>query len=294
MKDQEGFSYPKLEPHNFAGLPDQSYEAAKVVVVPIPYDSTTYYMGGAKQGPGAIIEASRHMELYDLEQERDISKAGIFTLEPPEPSKNSPGETIDRIENIFSKIVADGKFPLMLGGEHSITLGPVRALAKKYKNLSVVHFDAHTDLRNEFEGTKYHHGCVMRRCIEECNVNVTHVGIRSVSEEEVDYLKGSGAKDNAVFFAERESSLDDIVKSLRDEVYITIDVDVLDSSLMPSTGTPEPGGLTWKQIIDIIRHIAKNRKVVGADVVELAPIPGMVAPDFLAAKLAYKILSYAI
>src|SRR3989344_7211671 len=148
MKDQEGFFYPKLEPHNFAGLSDQSYEAAKVVVVPIPYDSTTYYMGGAKQGPGAIIEASRHMELYDLEQERDISKAGIFTLEPPEPSKNSPGETIDRIESIFSKIVADGKFPLMLGGEHSITLGPVRALAKKYRNLSVAHFDAHTDLRD--------------------------------------------------------------------------------------------------------------------------------------------------
>lgn len=288
------FSYPKLEPHNFGGLDKQDYETAKVVVVPVPYDSTTYYGGGTKLGPDAIIEASRHMELYDLEQGKDISKQGIFTLESLEPSKNSPQETIERVEKVISKILRDNKFPLMFGGEHSLSLGPIRALSKKYKDLSVVHFDAHTDLRDEFEGTKFHHGCVMRRSIEECNVQVTHVGIRSVSEEEARYLKNGGKEHNFVFYAEREEKPEDIAATLKENVYITVDVDVLDSSVMPSTGTPEPGGLSWYEILDVIREIAKSRKVVGADLVELAPIPGMVAPDFLVAKLAYKILSYTI
>ena len=293
-KNSEDFSYPRVEPWNFGGLDNQDYKTAKVVVFPVPYDSTTYYMGGTKQGPFALINASRHMELFDLEKGKDISTVGIFTLEPLEPSKNSPEETIGRVEEVLTKVVQDNKFPLMLGGEHSITLGAVRAMHKKYgADFSVVHFDAHTDLRNEFQGTRFHHGSVMRRTTE-LGIPVTHMGIRSVSEEEMEYLKGKGKEENFVFYAERKHTLEEMVSTLKENVYITVDVDVLDSSVMPATGTPEPGGLTWYQIIDAVRAIAAKKKIIGADVVELAPIPGMVAPDFLAAKLAYKIIGFAL
>ena len=293
-KDSEDFSYPRVEPWNFGGLDNQDYKTAQVVVFPVPYDSTTYYMGGAKQGPFALINASRHMELYDLEKGKDVSTVGIFTLEPLEPSKNSPEETIDRVESVIAKIIQDGKFPLMLGGEHSVTLGCVRAFHKKYgTDFTVVHFDAHTDLRDEFQGTRFHHGSVMRRTTE-LGIPVTHMGIRSVSEEEMEYLKGKGKEENFVFYAERKHTLEEMINTLRENVYITVDVDVLDSSAMPATGTPEPGGLTWYQIIDAVRAIGAKKKIIGADVVELAPIPGMVAPDFLAAKLAYKIIGFAL
>ncbi|MBI2452953.1 MAG: arginase family protein [Parcubacteria group bacterium] len=169
-----------------------------------------------------------------------------------------------------------------------------RAFYKKYgTDFTVVHFDAHTDLRDEFQGTRFHHGSVMRRTVE-LGIPVTHVGIRSVSEEEMEYLKGKGKEKNSVFYAERKHTLEEMVDTLRENVYITVDVDVLDSSVMPATGTPEPGGLTWYQILDAVRAIAAKKKIIGADVVELAPIPGMVAPDFLAAKLAYKIIGFAL
>lgn len=289
MKD---FSYPTLEPYNFGGLEKQNYRSSKVVIIPVPYESTTYYLSGTKEGPWAIINASRHMELYDTELGKNISEIGIFTLEELEPSKNSPKETISRIENVITKILDDGKFPLMLGGEHSITLGATSAFKKKYSvhSLSVLQLDAHADLRDEFEGTKFHHGCVMRRINQDLKLSITQVGIRSVSKEEAEYLKES--KKNNIFY-DKNFSNEEIVNTLKENVYLTLDLDVLDPSIMPSVGTPEPGGLGWDEVLDLIKAVAQNRKIVGVDAVELSPIPGFIAPNFLAAKLVYKIIGYA-
>jgi agmatinase len=284
MKD---FSYPTLEPFNFLGLENQDYKKSKVVVFPIPYSSTTYWKSGTKDGPQAIIEASRHVELYDIEIKKDPSLEGIFTLEPLEPSKNSPKETIERIKGIIDKILEDKKIPIILGGEHSITLGVVESFKEKFSDFSVLQLDAHADLRDEFEGTKCHHACTMKR-IKDLGISVIQVGIRSVSEEEVDYIEK-----NKIFYAP-EIPVGEIIDTLKENVYLTLDLDVLDSSIMPSVGTPEPGGLGWYETINLIKEVASKRKIIGADIVELDPIPGLSAPDFLAAKLVYKIISYII
>lgn len=285
MKD---FSYPTLEPYNFGGLEKQNYKSSKIIIVPVPYESTTYYQSGTKEGPWAIITASRHMELFDIERDKDISKIGIFTLEELEPSKNSPKETMSRIENVISQILEDEKIPIMLGGEHSITFGAVSAFKKKYfRELSVLQIDAHSDLRNEFEGTKFHHACVMRRIVDDLKLSITQVGIRSMSEEEVNYLKET--KKSTIFFDKRFTK-EEVLANLKENVYLTLDVDGLDPSIMPATGTPEPNGLSWEQVLDLINELAKEKNIVGADIVELSPIPGFIAPDFLAAKLVYKII----
>lgn len=285
------FSYPTLEPYNFGGLEKQDYQSSKVVIFPVPYESTTYYKSGTKEGPQAIIDASRHMELYDAELEKDISQVGIFTLPELEPSKDSPKETLLRVERVITKILSDKKFPLMLGGEHSITLGAVSAFKKKYpRNLSVLQLDAHTDLREKFEGTKYHQGSIMRR-VRELNISVTQVGIRSMSEEEAEYIKKEKIKN--IFYAPK-IPIERIIATLKKNVYLTFDLDALDPSIMPSVGTPEPGGLGWYETLQIIKKVAEKRRIVGADVVELCPIPGLIAPDFLAAKLVYKIIGYAV
>lgn len=275
------FSYPALEPFNFLGLPDQDYQKSKAVVFPVPYSSTTYWKAGTKDGPQAIIDASRHVELYDAELKKDCSKNGIFTLPFLEPSKNSPEETVARIRNVILQIIEDNKFPMMLGGEHSITLGAVQAFKEKFSDFSVLQLDAHTDLREEFEGTKFHHACVMKR-VKDLGLSITQAGIRSISEGE--------EPDSA--FSAPELPIDKIIATLKENVYLTFDLDALDPSIMPATGTPEPGGLGWYQVLELIKEVAKNRKIIGADVVELDPIPGLAAPDFLAAKLVYKIISY--
>lgn len=276
-------SYPTLEPFNFLGLNEQNYETAKVAIFPVPYNSTNYWKSGTKEGPQALIEASRHIELYDLETKKDVSKQGIFTLELLEPSKNSPEETMARIKSVVVKLLQDGKFPVMLGGEHSITLGAVQAFKEKFGDFSVLQIDAHSDLRDEFEGTKFHQASVMKR-VKDLGISVTQVGIRSASE---------GEKLENVFFAP-ELPVDRIVLTLKEKVYLTFDLDGLDPSIMPATGTPEPGGLGWYETLNLIKEVAKQRKIIGADVVELDPIPGMSAPDFLAAKLVYKIINYII
>lgn len=281
--------YPKSEPFNFLGLPNQNYQSSKVVILPVPYSSTTHWKAGTKEGPIALIEASRHLEDYDIETKKDIANTGIFTLEPLEPSKNSPQETIERIENVVSSLLQDRKFVITIGGEHSITFGAVRAFSKKFKNLSVLQFDAHADLRNEFEGTKYSHACLIRR-IRELNLSVTQVGIRSMSTEEAQFIKKEKIK---TIFLFPGLPVNKIITTLKRNVYITFDLDVLDSSIMPSTGTPEPGGILWEEALKLIKEISKKRKILGADVVELNPIPGLHAPDFLAAKLVYKIISYS-
>src|SRR3989344_2037524 len=193
------FNYPQTEPFTFLGLENQDYDSAKVAVLPVPYSSTTYWKSGTKDGPHAIIEASRHLELWDQELNRDQSTVGIYTLGELQVSKNSPKETIDRVAGVIANILKDQKFPLMLGGEHSLALAGVQACAQQFKNLSVLQFDAHTDSRDVWEDTKYSHACAMRSVVEDLKINVTHVGIRSHSEEEAEFFKKS--KLNKVFYA---------------------------------------------------------------------------------------------
>jgi len=276
-------SYPTLEPFNFLGLDEQNYESARVVIFPVPYNSTTYWKSGTKDGPQALIEASRHIELYDLETKKNLAESGIFTLPLLEPSKNSPQETMERIEKVVAQTLKDKKFPLMLGGEHSITFGAVLAFAKENDDFSVLQIDAHSDLREEFEGTKYHHASVIKR-IKDLGISVTQVGIRSASADE---------RLENVFLAP-ELPIDKIIATLKSNVYLTFDLDALDPSIMPATGTPEPGGLQWYETLNLIKEVARQRKIIGADVVELDPIPGLSAPDFLAAKLVYKIINYIV
>jgi agmatinase len=282
------FFYSQEEPFNFLGLDEQDYEKSKIVIFPVPYSSTTYWKAGTKDGPQAIIEASRHIELYDIETKKEASAEGIFTAPFLEPSKNSPKETISRIETATSEFLNDKKLPLMLGGEHSITLGAVLSCQKNFTDFSVLQIDAHSDLRDEYQGTKYHHACVMKR-IRDLGIPVTQVGIRSMSKEESEYVKKENIKN--IFFAP-EIPVDEIIATLKENVYLTFDLDAFDTSIMPSTGTPEPGGLEWYPVLNLIKEMAKKKKIIGVDVVELDPIPGITAPDFLAAKLVYKIISY--
>lgn len=276
-------------PYNFPGIEPElsSFERAKVVVLPVPYDSTTCYKGGSRDGPRAIIAASRQMELYDEELGYEPARVGIHTLDELEPSMNSPKETVERIEQAVSEIVENRKFPLMLGGEHSISLGAVRALAKKYKNMSVLQLDAHSDLRDEFEGTKFGHTSVMRRISELCDT--VQVGIRSMSKEEAEFAKRKKLK---LFHMKDSLKPKFIVSSLKRDVYVTIDLDAFDPSEVPAVGTPEPGGLHWNEVLAILKEVASSRNVVGFDVVELCPIEGDISSDFLAARLAYKFLGY--
>jgi agmatinase len=279
-------SYPSLEPFNFGGMLEQNYRKAKVVVFPVPYDSTTYYKAGTKEGPKAIIDASRHMELYDVESGRVLKGDDVFTLQELEPSKDSPWQTLLRIERVVRQLLADRKIPFLLGGEHSITLGAVLAFKKAKKDFSVLQIDAHSDLRDVFEGTKYHHASVMRRVREQIP-GVVQVGIRSMCPQEADYIKRKKLQN--IFFAP-DFPVEKIVSALKKEVYLTFDIDALDPSIMPSTGTPEPGGLGWHETLKLLDVLSRERKIIGADLVELCPIPGLVFPDFLAAKLAFKII----
>lgn len=284
--------YPKAEPFNFAGLEEQSFEKSKVVVLPVPYSSTTYWSPDTKFGPQALIEASRHMELYDLELSCDISqKLGIYTLDPLSPSKNSPLEMINQLEDAVSQILKLKKFPFISGGEHSLTLGVVKAVLKKYPKVSVLDFDAHTDFRDQFEDTKYHHGTVMRR-IYDLGVSISQVGIRAPSEEEIKFFRKNPKASN-IFYAPNVL-IDEIIDTLNKDVYISIDLDNFDPSFMPATGTPEPGGLNWQQVTGLIKEVGKRKNIVGFDIVELSPIPGIYSCEFIAAKLAYKIMGYAL
>lgn len=276
-------------PFNFLGISDQNFDNAKVVILPVPYDGTTSYRAGTRDGPKAIIDASRFMEHYDIETKKIISDIGFFTLDELEPSSNSAEDTIMRVQEAVQDILNTKKFPVMFGGEHSITLGAVKAFSSLYKNLTILQIDAHGDLRDEWGGSKYSHACVMRRCSEIANI--IQVGIRSISKDEVDFI---AATKRIKTFLGNIFDVNDVLNSLSDNVYITIDVDGLDPSIMPSTGTPEPEGLSWKQVLELISIVGKEKNVVGIDLVELAPIPGNVAPDFLAAKLLYKSIGYCV
>lgn len=285
-----------LPSYNFCGIEERysDFNKAKVVVLPVPYDSTTSYGAGARNGPHAIINASRNMELYDHELEASPYEIGIHTLPELEPSMAGPGETVKRVRQVIGDILEAKKFPFMIGGEHSITLGAVQAFRRKFKNFSVLQLDAHADMRNELEGTKFSHGCVMRRSRELAGV--VQAGIRSLSAEEADYITEKKVRN--LFYMPRDpqdfnAQIPKIVSALNENVYLTLDIDVLDPSEVPSTGTPEPGGLKWAQVLNLLKAVCGKKKIIGMDLVELAPVPGNVAPDFLAAKLAYKMVGYA-
>lgn len=280
-------------PYNFGGLlPEHSaFERARVVILPIPYEQTTTYGTGTKDGPRALITASRNMELYDEELDDEVYQVGIHTLRELETEASGPKAMVDRISEVARELLRHEKFVVGLGGEHTVSVGLIRACAERFPGLSVLQFDAHTDLRDTYHGTPFSHASVMRRAAELAPV--VHVGIRSLSREEADFVKQSGAR---VFYAPQvlgsPSVATAIGNALTDQVYITVCLDAFDPSIMPAVGTPEPGGLGWYDVLNIARRVAETRHIVGFDVVELFPIPGNLAPDFLAAKLVYKLLGY--
>ena len=266
----------------------------KAIVIPFGLEKTVSYGGGTKNGPKEIIKASHQVELYDEELNCEpFRKIGIKTIKPFEISKNIK-IALDQISKLNEKILNKNLFPLTLGGEHSITPGCIRPFAKKYKNICILHFDAHADLRNSYNNEKYSHASAIRRCLDNKNISLISFGIRNISKEEIPYLKKNSKRIN-IFWAKDKKKWDlkrfkNLIK--KKNVYLTFDVDGLDSSLMPATGTPEPGGLFWDETLEIIKIAAKNSNIVGADINELAPIKGFNSYNFLVAKLAYKILSY--
>ena len=285
--------YDHIAPLAFGGtLPEAaSFANAKAVILPIPLESTTSYVNGTRNGPREILVASSHMELWDEELNTDIHGIGIYTLPEMELPFDDMGELMAEIRRVVAALVEHDKFPVVLGGEHSITSPVVAAMAAKHPGLSVLQIDAHADLRECYMGTRYNHACAMRRVLEFARC--TQVGIRSLSTEEA---KAAPTLPTDIFFdvdmRQDKNWIEQVVESLGETVYITIDCDGMDPAIMPAVGTPEPGGLSWYEMLSLLRSVISNRHVVGCDLVELCPIPGMVAPNFLCAKLIYKILTY--
>jgi agmatinase len=286
------FTYDQSLPGAFTGLAGaDDFDAARVVILPIPLDRTTSYVPGTRTGPREILAASSKMEMWDEETETDVHEIGICTL--PEMTLPLPSmeDVMREIQRVASELVARDKFPIVLGGEHSITPPVVAALAARHRDLSVLQIDAHADLRDSFLGSRYSHGCAMRRTLEYARC--TQVGIRSLSAEEVAAIPSLRT---TIFYDYNMRAdarwIDHVVDSLSDEVYITIDCDGFDPAIMPAVGTPEPGGLGWYEGLALLRRVIERRRVVGCDIVELCPLAGNVAPNFFCARLLYKILSY--
>ncbi len=279
---------PKYPP-GFCGLLSNpaNYSKASIVVLPIPFDMTSTWIKGADKGPAAIIEASQYLEFYDIETNSEVLEKGIFTAKPIRAA--SSFAMIRKTDSKVTKYLDDKKFVVSLGGEHSVSIGVIKAYTKQFNNLSVLHLDAHADSRDSYEGSPYNHACVIARAKEFAR-NVVSVGIRSI-----DVSERAGMDRKKMLFAHEICDSDiwmpKVVRLLSDTVYITIDVDVFDPGIMPSTGTPEPGGLGWYQVLKLLRAVSKAKRIVGFDVVELCPSENK-APDFLAAKLVYTLLSY--
>jgi agmatinase len=287
------FAYDHAEALVFGGaLPvRRSFDESAVVILPVPVDRTTSYVGGTRNGPHEILQASSHMELWDEEIRADVHGVGIFTLPEMELPFGEMEPLLDEVERIAYEIIGRDKFLVSLGGEHSITPALISAAARKYPGMSVLQIDAHADMRDAYMGTRHNHACAMRRSLHYARL--TQVGIRSLSTEEAEMLP---RLNTTVFYdvsMRRDPAwIDTVVASLAPDVYVSIDVDGMDPAIMPATGTPEPGGLSWAEIIALLRAVAEHRRIVSADVVELSPIPGMVAPNFMCAKLIYKLLTY--
>ena len=280
--------------NGFLGIDNKVNFKEKVVVVPFGLEKTASYGGGTKNGPKEIIKASHQVELYDEELNcQPYKKIGIKTLKPFKIDKNIK-KALNKMSKINEEILDKKLFPITFGGEHSITPGCIAPFTKKYKDICLLHFDAHADLRESYNGEKFSHASAIRRCLDYPNVSVISFGIRNISQSEIPFLKKNSSRIN-IFWAKDKSkwNLNKFKKLIKNKtVYLTFDVDGLDSSIMPATGTPEPGGLLWDETLNIIRIAAKNSKIVGADINELSPIKGFNSYNFLVAKLAYKILSY--
>jgi agmatinase len=276
---------------NFGGIPPiySSYDSSPIVILPVPFDATSTWIKGADRGPDAILEASANMELYDIDTDSEVYLKGIFTAEPTK-EKSSPEKLAAEVSYKVRKFLDDGKFVVTLGGEHSVTIGAAQAYTEKIPGLSVLQIDAHTDLRQEYEGSLFNHACVMARVREMCPI--VQVGIRSMDVGEKPFV----AKDR-IFYAKdivgaRPGWMDEVIEKLDYHVYVTIDLDGFDPSIMPATGTPEPGGLSYYDVITLLKKLIVKKKLVGFDVVELCPNENNKASDFLATKLIYQILSY--
>ena len=275
---------------NFGDLKGEysNLEKAKIVVIPVAYDGTSTWIKGADKGPKAIIEASANMELYDIETDSEVYLNGIFT-DKAVKELSAPEDVIEAVRKKIHEYIHRDKFTVVIGGEHSVSIGSMKAHVEKYPNVTILQLDAHSDLREEYNGSKYNHACVMARAIEMCPI--VQVGIRSMDSCEKEL-----AKKSSIFFAhdiyQNRDWIKKVVSKLSDKVYVTIDLDVFDCSLMPSTGTPEPGGLFWYDVLSLLKAVSESCDVVGFDVVELCPNDRNKAPDFLAAKLIYKFLSY--
>ena len=281
---------------NYGDLPTEltEWERSRAVVIPVPFEKSTTYQLGTRHGPKAIIEASANMELYDIQLGLEPCQAGIHTLPYPTESKMDSVESmIEYLGDVTKRVVDAGKIPIVLGGEHTVTLGPTQYLSNKYPSLTVLSLDAHSDLRDEYQGSRFNHACVMRRVLERSRV--VEAGVRSMAIEERPIIK---EHDVPIFTAEEvlneNSFIDKLLQKLTEDVYVSIDVDVLDTGLMSLTGTPEPGGLGWYDLLKILHAVSKQRNVVGFDVVELSPRSHDVGPDFLSAKLIYKFLGYIL
>jgi len=279
----------------FLGIDNKFNLKEKVVVVPFGLEKTVSYGSGTKNGPKEIIKASHQVELYDDELNCEpYKKIGIKTLQPFKIDKNIK-RALKKISDINGEILDKEIFPLTLGGEHSITPGCIAPFVKKYKKLCLLHFDAHADLRESYNGEKFSHASAIKRCLDHKNVSVISFGIRNISKNEILYLKKNSSRIN-IFWAKDKLNwnFNKFKKLIKNKtVYLTFDVDGLDSSIMPATGTPEPGGLLWDETLNIIKIASKNSNIVGADINELSPIKGFNSYNFLAAKLAYKIISYS-
>ncbi len=280
-------------PSNFAALDAEyaAYDRARVVILPVPYDSTTTARAGARDGPAAIITASEDMELYDVGIGYEPFRWGIHTLDALAPLTGNAEATIDRIEEVVGEEIDAGKFVVTLGGEHTVAVGPARAHAKRTRGLSVLAFDAHADMRDSYMGSSYNHACTLRRCSEVAPV--TQIGLRSAEAEEAGHIRERGF----AYYpprAFREAGAREIIDRLSPNVYITIDLDGFDPSQMAAVGTPEPGGLFWDEVVELLAAVASQRRIVGFDVTELAPDEGPRSCAQLAAKLTYRLIGLAL
>ena len=274
----------------YAGIPDRyaRLDRAEVVLISVPYDGTSTWQKGADKGFDAFLAASENMELYDIETNSEAYKKGVYIAETVDEN-TSAEHMVEQVYKTVKKYIQQRKFVTVFGGEHSISIGTIRAFKDSFKNLTVLHLDAHADLRNEYNGTPYNHACAVYEASK--TTNLIQVGIRSMDSSEKETMN----KDQ-VFFAEQmiydDSWVDRAIDMMTDQVFITFDVDVFDPSIMPSTGTPEPGGLLWNETIEFLKKVFMDKNVVGFDIVELCPNPANKAPDFMIAKLYYKMLSY--
>jgi agmatinase len=284
-----------FRPHNFLSLPPEfsEFESSEFVILPVPYEQTTTFKTGTKGGPQAIIRASQEVETFDEELKQEPFRVGIHTLEEMEITAMGPEKMVEKVYKIAKELVDMNKRVMLLGGEHTVSIGLVKALSEKHEKFSVLQLDAHADLRDNYQESKYSHACTMRRIGEIAPF--VGVGIRNLSLEEHELVQ---KKKIDLFFAKDlikdQGWMDRVTSKLSENVYLTIDLDFFDPSIMPSVGTPEPGGLLWNQTLDLLKKVADKKNIVGFDCVELCPIPGLVAPDFLAAKLVYKIIGYMV